>query len=327
MTEAAAKKPTYSRRFFWLAVFIVLLFGGYTAGWFYLADMLEKRAAALIAGLNRDGASAECANPTARGFPFRIGLYCDRVAFARPAQGFGLTASNFRSAGQIYDPMRVVAELDGPASLALPGAAPLAVNWEALRASVRLATPLPQRVSLEARTLAATSAAGSPVASVQALEAHMRPNGADLDLAATFEGLALDPGIVAGRTLPPLAGQADLGITGGVALVGSRVESLRGQSGTVRNLAFSTSADTGMTLSGPFAIGADGLLDATLRVTVRNPNGLSAVLAEAFPERSDQITMSLSGLAALGRNPSLPLRIVRGRATLGFIPLGQIPPL
>ena len=29
----------------------------------------------------------------------------------------------------------------------------------------------------------------------------------------------------------------------------------------------------------------------------------------------------------VGDNPSLPLRISHGRATLGFIPLGEIPPL
>ena len=29
----------------------------------------------------------------------------------------------------------------------------------------------------------------------------------------------------------------------------------------------------------------------------------------------------------LGDNPTLPLKISKGRATLGFIPLGKLPPL
>ena len=100
----------------------------------------------MIAAVNGDGVSAECANPTARGYPFRIGLYCDRVAFADDAEGIRLTAGGFRSAGQIYDPMRFVAELDGPASIALPRAAPLAIDWDGLagqRAAGRAAAGAP----------------------------------------------------------------------------------------------------------------------------------------------------------------------------------------
>ena len=64
---------------------------------------------------------AECVNLTARGFPFRIGLFCDRVAFEQPSAAMTLSAGAFRSAGQIYDPMRLVAELDGPAKITRRG--------------------------------------------------------------------------------------------------------------------------------------------------------------------------------------------------------------
>ena len=37
--------------------------------------------------------------------------------------------------------------------------------------------------------------------------------------------------------------------------------------------------------------------------------------------------LHLFGLVALGDNPSLPLKIKQGGARLGFIPLGDIPPL
>jgi hypothetical protein len=327
MTVTEERKPRFSRRIVWLGVFVVLLVAGYTAGWFYLADMLEKQARAVVAALNGGGVSAECANPTARGYPFRIGLYCDRVAFADQGEGIDLSAGSFRSAGQIYDPMRFVAELDGPAKISLPTAAPFAVNWGGLRASVRLAEPLPSRVSLEGKALAASLASGAPLAAVEAFEAHMRPNGEDLDLAVSFDGLALDRTIVDGRNLPAFSAQSDLSIKNGVALVDSGAESLRGQSGTLRTLALSVGPNTGMTVSGPFSIGSDGLIDADLKVSVRDPGGLAAVLGEAFPDARDTITASFSGLAALGKEPSLPLKIAKGKATLGFIPLGELPPL
>ena len=40
-----------------------------------------------------------------------------------------------------------------------------------------------------------------------------------------------------------------------------------------------------------------------------------------------QIKTSFAGLAAMGDNPTLPLKVSKGRAMLGFIPLGNLPPL
>ena len=168
-----------------------------------------------------------------------------------------------RTAGQIYDPMRFIAELDGPATIATPRNGMLNLDWEKLRASVRWARPLPERVSVEGGNVAATTATGAPLATVGAFEAHMRPNGQDLDLASTFEALALDPSLLDGRKLPALSGQSDLTIQGGVDLRGIRPEELRGRSGIIRSASLSTGADTGLTVSGPFSIGEDGLIDAT----------------------------------------------------------------
>src|SRR5688572_24452487 len=49
MTVTDRKTPNYGRRILWLGVFVVILFGGYSAGWFYLADQLVTRAKAAIA--------------------------------------------------------------------------------------------------------------------------------------------------------------------------------------------------------------------------------------------------------------------------------------
>ena len=327
MTLTESQKPNYSRRFFWLAAFVVVLFGGYSVGWFYLANVVETQTKAAIAGVNRDGVTAECVNAVARGYPFRIGLFCDRVAFTDADGGIAVSAGGFRSAGQIYDPKRLVAELDGPARIDLPQSSPLALDWDGLRASVRLAQPVPERISLEGTTLKASMASGEPLATIGAFEAHMRPNGQDLDLAGSVAGLSIDQSLLDGRKLPSLSSQSDLTVKNGVKLVGAGVQDLRGQSGTIRTLMVSTGPETGLLVSGPFSIAKDGLLDADLTVTVRDPKGLSTVLAEAFPESRERIVSSFSGLAALGGAPTLPLKVVKGKASLGFIPLGEIPPL
>lgn len=321
----AEPMTNHGRRIRWLGIAVALVAAVYTAGWFYVADVIEKRAAEAIADANRGGVSAECANPAARGFPFRIGLWCDRVAYADAARGLGVTAGPFRSAGQIYDPLRLVAELDGPARVET-AAGGVDLAWQALRASVRLQQPVPKRLSLEGRDLSA-AVQGKALASVGAFDAHMRPNGADLDLAGSFDGLVLDPALLQGRVLPPLSSRSDLTVVDGVALLGAAEPSLRGRAGTIRTLSLTAGPTAGLTLAGPFSFDADGLLDANLQVTVSDPMALAEVLAAVFPENADAIRRGLAGIAALGGRSPLPLMVVKGRAALGFIPLGDVPPV
>ncbi|RJG43846.1 DUF2125 domain-containing protein [Mesorhizobium sp. DCY119] len=327
MTATELSKPNYNRRILWLAAFVVLLFGGYSVGWFYLAGKVETKAKAEIASLNRDGMVAECTNPVARGYPFRLGLFCDHVAFEDAGRGVSVSAGNFRSAGQIYDPTHLIAEIDGPARIDVPQSQPLALTWDNLRASVRLAQPLPERVSVEGKMLKAATDAGAPLLAADTFEGHVRPNGQDLDLAGSFAGLALDSSLVEGRTLPLLSGDTDLTVKNGVTLIAQKAQSLRGQSGTIRSLDLSTSETAGLSLSGPFSVGEDGLLDAQFKLTVRDPQGLAMALSEAIPEKSEQIQQGFAALSMLGSAPSLPLKISKGRASFGFIKLGNVPPL
>ena len=54
---------------------------------------------------------------------------------------------------------------------------------------------------------------------------------------------------------------------------------------------------------------------------------MAAILATAIPEQKSQIEQGFAGLALLGNEPSMPLKVVKGKASLGFIPLGKIKPL
>lgn len=329
MTSSQEPKPYSSRRFLWLALFIVLLFGGYSAGWFWFADRAKQEVQQRIAKLNQNGVSADCVNPTVRGFPFRIGLFCDRVEYENTNMRISASAGSLRTAAQVYQPMRTVLELDGPLTVTAPDLPQLKLNWDLLHASARIARPLPERVSVETRKLIgeASFSDGAPVPLFAAEETqmHLRPNGQDIDVAGTFTGLVVDPQALDGRKLPPLDGSADASLKNGVSMVEGGERSLRGQSGTIRSLTLTTGGNTGAALSGPWSIDQDGLLDANFKVTVQNPRELSRILVEVMPEQRRQVETAMSGLAILGDAPTLPLRIVKGRATLGFIPLGMVP--
>lgn len=325
MTVTDAKTPNYGRRIIWLAAFIVILIGGYVAGWYYLADRLLVETRNAIADANRDGVTVECEDPAVHGFPFRLGVYCASVAYANRAEALALTAGNLRTAGQIYDPRHFVAELDGPATVSTPAHSALNLAWDKLRASVRWARPLPERVSLEGGNLAASTSTGDPLAMIGAFEAHMRPNGENLDLASSFEKLTVDPALAGGRTLPVLSGQYDLTINDGVSLRGLQPRELRGHSGTIRDASVNLGTSGGFTVNGSFSIRDDGLVDADLKLTIRDPQALSTVLSEAFPEKRRDIRNVASALTFMGSDPTLPLVIDGGQARLAFFKLGDVP--
>lgn len=328
-------RRSVSGRILLLAAFIVLAAIAYTAGWHYVAGQIDTRVEAALTSLEERGIEAICTNRAVRGYPFRIGVFCDDIAVANAAEGVAFSAGELRSAGQIYNPLFLVGELDGPASVTLPNGLPqLAFDWENLRASVRLAQPLPERLSVEGRNIKAGPAAqGSASAMLQAdsAEAHLRPNGESLDLAARFSGVTIDQTLVQGRTIPPVSGDADISIDDGVALAASGTADLRGRSGTIRKLTVAPGADASVTVAGPVSVDDAGLIDAELTITIRNPRKLSDVLVQAFPEFVDQIRTAFSGFIALGgsggETPPLPVRIVKGRVSIGFLTVGQIPPL
>jgi hypothetical protein len=329
MTSSAGRKPILRRWLFWLATLVVVLVAAYSALWFYAAGWLERFATEQIAGFNQTGRSADCARPTARGFPLGMGLFCDSVRFEDPDRQLSLSAATFNASTKVYDPFQLVASLDSPAALSAPGGE-FAFDWQKLGASVRFASDFPETADATIDSLAAGRRTDGSVASLMKAdhaEAHMSRAGADLVLAASFSGAALDPVLTKGAALPPLGGDADVTIKDGVDWARTGARSLRGRSGTIRTLALSTGETSGLAIAGTFSVGADGLLDADLTVTVRNPKALGEQLATAFPRDADRFRTAMSGLAMMGNNATLPLKVSRGKAKLGFLPLPDIPPL
>ena len=127
---------------------------------------------------------------------------------------------------------------------------------------------MPSLISIEASGLSGISDPDDetdPVDffSAEQAEAHLRPNGVDLDWAGSFKQPEIDPGAIGNRNLPVFDGEGDATVKNGVALVESRPKSLRGQSVEIASMELS-SGEAGIALSGPISVDADGLVDATL---------------------------------------------------------------
>lgn len=321
---------SHSGRFLLLATAIVLTILAYSAAWHYAARALETRAAQVIDSLNGDRRRASCENLAAHGYPFRIGLFCNGVFFEDAGEGVSLSAGAFRSAAQIYQPARVVGELDGPARIALPLLRPLKAQWEILQLSARLTEALPQRVSGEAGNVSVgfEEPEGTPVLTAAMLQAHARQNGPDADLALLAEGLQIAPSAANGAVLPPLDAELLVSVAGGVALLEAPVPRLRGMQGNIRNLTLRAAGqNAALAVRGPVKIGLDGLVDAQLEVALTEPRTIARLAGEALPGWRERIASVSAGLAALGPAPSFPVNIRRGKVFVGFIPVGEIPPV
>ncbi|RUU76021.1 DUF2125 domain-containing protein [Mesorhizobium sp. M7A.T.Ca.TU.009.01.1.2] len=331
MTSSDERQPSNRRRLFWLAAFIVVLFALYSGGWFYLADRVRSEADKAVATLNKNGVEAGCANLQVSGYPLSFTVSCDNLAYEDDARNIAASAGSFNAAAQIIQPLSPVANLRGPLRTSVPDMVPLWIDWDNLQASFKLWWPLPQRISLEAEGLYGQTDPADDTDPVQLFSAgkasgQLQPNGDDIDYVGSFGDLEIDPGAIGGRVLPALDASGDVTLKNGVALIGTQVKSLRGQAIEIRNLDLS-SGTARITVSGPLSVDAEGLVNADLMIRLKDPKAVAAILGAAIPEQKSQIEQGFSALAVLGNEPSMPLKVVRGKASLGFIPLGKIKPV
>lgn len=313
-----------SRRFAIFAFVILASIGLYTAGWFYLAGRLESEVAQTLERVRARGSSADCTRPEARGYPFRIGLFCDGVAYSDPRDGISVSGTGLRSAAQVYQPSKVVGELDSLSIDLRP--AGLEIDLSDIRYSTHLARPLPELASVEGRAIVAGEIAGARLGTAETAQAHMRPRGADLDLAGSITALRLDPAAGVAAGVPPVDGEWDLTLTDGVARLRNSAGSVRGVSGEIRTL-IARSGTASLAVAGPVAVDAEGLVDAQLTVSIVQPGALLTILKTAFPQAAQQLNQADLMLNAMGDNPQIPLAISKGEVRIAFFTIGRIPPL
>ena len=331
MTSSDQTKPKRRRWPIRLIILLLVLFGLYSAGWFWLAARVKSEAGNAVAALAAKGANADCSNLTVSGYPLRFVVTCDALAYQDDSRNVAAASGGVVAAASLLRPLVPNAELDGPLRTSVPGMLPLWIDWDSLQASTHLWWPLPSKVSLAAegfngQTDPADETDPVQLFSVGQLALDASPAGQDIVLNHAFTDLEIDAHTIGGRVLPPFDGKGDMTVKNGVALIATPPKSLRGQSVDIRNLELS-SGEARIALSGPLSVDADGLIDATLNIKLQNPKAVAGILATAIPEQANQIQQGFAALSMLGNEPALPLKVVKGRASLGFIPLGMIKPV
>lgn len=335
--SAANAKPSINagRRIRWLAFGTVVAVAVYCGGWFWLAGQVDRAVADYTDAPGAQLASIACDGRQVRGFPFRLGVFCDRVAYADPEAGLTVELGAIRSAAQIYNPRRVLVEIDSPVTIAeTAGGDQYRLDWQRGRASVITAPVAERMASFEAEDATLALNGSAPLVRAARLETHVRERDGALDVAARPRGLTVDPALAGGRSLP------ELGVDLDVRLQDWRRDWATGApagAGVVNRLSLLLTDDRGIIVEGPFSLSRRGLISGEFEVRVIDVPGVLAALGTAFPQTAPQIAaLTAGGQATTGQSGdgagaadelTLRLNVRDGRVFVGFIPLGSIPPL
>jgi hypothetical protein len=337
MTVTAVAKPSPTgRKFLWLAAGIVFVIGLYSAGWFLAADQIQRRLTAYLTKGQAIGFSGECAEMEVRGFPFRLGLFCDKVRLDDTRRGASASFGALRTAAQVYQPGRAVLELDGPAEIRVSPGVTVSADWTLLRASVAATLSGIDRTSVAYDNL--TGTARSPLTGeglgfgASHGELHLRQNDGNLDAALSIEKLDLRP-----DQGPSLAAPADVAMDLTVTDKAEWLQAgalpphmLRGIRGELRQLTLDAGSGMSAKLTGPFSVNDQGLISGEFSLTLANIDAWRENFVKIAPDETDLIDNVANMLKALagGKNEAtVKLNVRDGTAFLAFVPIGMLPAL
>jgi hypothetical protein len=315
------------RLFLWLPLLLVLIAAAYTFAWMHLAGVVRLRVEKTLSALRETGATADCADREVHGFPLHFILRCKSIRYADPVSESVVSAASMRAVATIYDPRRIHIGLAAPAEVRMPGLGPIVVHWRKMEGELLPPLGRDAAVEIHGEMLVAERTQSEPIFTVASMRGAASAVGEGADLKGHFEGLEFGSPLPDFEALPSLSGDADLIVAGGAGLASRDARSLRGRTARIRKIMLSPGDDAGITVKGSASVDDMGQLDADLKVRLRKPQELAAALKLAFPEMAREIDNAAAMVSMLGNDPLVPVTVRRGRVTVGFFPLGRIPPL
>lgn len=352
----------------WLipSLILVILAAGWCAFWFFAVGQARDRIAGWIEREQRAGRNFTCADQSLGGFPFRIEFRCSKAGaeLTKIAPPLQLAIANITAAVQVYQPTLLLAEIDGPVSIAdLGQPAKMTANWSLAQLSLRGTPRNPQRVSFASDKLTLDrTGSGSPerVFAANHAELHGRiasgtaQDNPVIDVATSLVAAsapALNP-----AAAQPFDFNADTRLFGLKNFApkswAERFHEIQGANGRieVRSMRLKQ-GDLLAVASGTLTLSPSGFLNGDLQVTATGVEkalaALGVDLSRMEGSRNQRIGAALSFLDKLapgsmtgvmsllgepaeleGRKAAkMPLRFRDGAVTLGPLKLGQTPAL
>lgn len=344
MNAGPAERSLMKRRLIYVVLTALVLIGGGTLGWYYLANQLHSQVNNEIDRLALQGKQLQCENQEVKGYPFRVGLFCDTVLYESKSEKTLISTGNLRTAAQFYQPGFLVGELDSPTIIKSPNMVDMVLNWKLAKISTRLSLDGFKRLSFEATELVSTGLEGltkdTQLAEISSLQFHARPAGGEAksqDLELVLNGKGVRFGALKKNRNPTLrlnidgvVFKANEALKEGMEL--SQWAKENGFKMQVHKLEIALESGGSISGSGPLIIGRDGLIDGNLDVAVSDIQKMVDNFTAQNPELGEtaktiQAASLLFSQGSKDGNIRMKIQIRKGVATMGFIPLGIIPPL
>ncbi|WP_031284968.1 MULTISPECIES: DUF2125 domain-containing protein [unclassified Labrenzia] len=344
MSDIKTKPPKPTRRgYILLAGTVVLVIAGWSAAWFYGQSVLREQLDRQIVRMADQGLDVSCADLAIAGYPFRYEVSC---ADMRSADRRGTAASlgGLNAVALIYNPWHVILEAKSPAAMSVPvNGLEGGLTWQTARASVKFSDNALGSFDavIDKPEAAFDTALARGLFAAEKSEVHLRKqpeSAATLESFVTVQDLSL-------KSLPELQQTISLRsharIEGGTALLAGAdlVSLVRAQGGELPVELVLTEILLGAgkaTASGSLVLSGDGTLSGSLELNLGNPDALLDSVKPLFPPEDQTFSLLQNVVKSLEpaakevdgvRTITLPVSVDRGVVRIGFLPLGQIPPL
>jgi hypothetical protein len=349
-----SSKTSFLHPMAWLLIVILALIAGWTALWFFAASKVEDKVNAYMDKSADRGVEIICDNKAVKGYPFRIGLFCDDVAVIRPDKEFLFSAGGLRTAAQIYKPNHMIVELDAPARIKRQGLAELEINWSLLHASLQYGLTGLYELAAEFNDMQSqlifSETDKKPDAAIEQGQIFMRSQQNDkkdnLETAINLKKVKFLDAVLTNLPLLNIFGQGTYHDLGKLFEKGQLQHFDIKQSGLTGNMQYlrfeiadATAGSEGnngqFQIAGPWEVTKNGKLTADITLTVSNINVLLATVQKSAPDLLPIATGLAQGLATFGKSVNLngkdakqlSLSIKRNEVRIGFFKIGKIPRL
>lgn len=346
------RKPKKSRWILWTATVLVLAVIIFTAGWYYIADRVEKGFADYQAQLASQGKALNCNEQTRTGFPIKLGLDCASLSYADPVGRLTLSTGSISTAAAIYNPRRIVSNINGPVDVTAPNLAPLSLEWAHMTITTDLSNGSnPAQLQLDVdgagidiyandgglkTALGKIKTAQFFLAPAKAEnETDQQPALGDFDTKLELRQWAIE----GSQRSEPLTLLLDARLNEFADYLSGQYDPIailkhRGGSVDLTGLELRLDSGARLLVRGPARIDVSGLITADLTIDMEDPARLVGFAAEIFPPLGPMLEDAHTMLAMLpqseggGQNiRDLKISIKNGLVKLGLFTIGRIPPI
>lgn len=328
-----------------ILIAVALLFAALWCGYWYATNrMITAALADVSTTFAAEGRALACGNQTVGGFPLSLTLDCGTPSYADGTAGVSAGLARISASAPLYWPGSVSTALAGPLTFKAPALGiELNASWTAASASAE--------AGLRGLTSAAAAFDGLsvandgqpkalPVVSLSAAhaEAAARPaGGSDYRFTAEGDGIAIKP--AAGAALPEIDAVLRVKAVGFGNALGTdprrTVAAWLAGGGALEVERLTLAAGTtSATATGNLTVSKAGLVSGDLNLRLVGLGGLPDLFTGLKPKARNKLAQAVAAVSALTKpvadDPAArdaPLAIRNGVMMVGFIPVGEIPPL